>query len=142
MEPARSTMTEHARVKAHRRGLETGARWTHTRDKVSQPACYRKARVRLPTGYPVPSGAASPVNRAGISREPADGGPSICAAQPMDAEIPAAVQIGGYPRGYHDVRPHWLRKVPRYTPADSRPGLHFIIAAEVENLLFCLLCLW
>jgi len=37
---------------------------THTRDKVSQPACYRKARVRLSIGYRVPSGAASPVSRA------------------------------------------------------------------------------
>jgi hypothetical protein len=33
-------------------GLVTDARWTHTRDKVSQPACYRKARVRLSIGLP------------------------------------------------------------------------------------------
>jgi hypothetical protein len=44
-------------VKAQRCGLVTEARWTHTRDKVSQPACYRKACVRLSIGYRVPVAA-------------------------------------------------------------------------------------
>lgn len=55
----------------------------------------------------------------------------------MDAEIPTAVQIGGYARGYHDVRPHWLRKVPPLHSSGQSAWAAFIIAAEVENLLFC-----
>ena len=61
----------------------------------------------------------------------------FCAPPTDRTEEIVPVQDGGSARGYHGVRTPLADKVPGDSPADSRPGCIFYIAACVENLLFC-----